>query len=163
MSNEKQPDIWDPSGAGEATYDEPTDAPEDLKEITLKAATLKREITDLEAILKIKPEQYNEVTFNILKTLDLMELDKITAHGFLFFKERRSSVVTPKTPEEKKELFKFLQDRGIFYEMASVNSQTLNSLYKNLAEEEKAKGNFDFKMPGVPEPTISIKLKLRRS
>jgi hypothetical protein len=84
-------------------------------------------------------------------------------HGYLFFKEEKSSVVTPKTIEEKQALFDYLQEKGLFLEMASVNSQTLNALYKYLAAQAAEEGILEFKLPGVPEPTTYTNLKLRRS
>jgi len=89
-------------------------------------------------------------------------MDSVKAHGFLFYKQTSTSVTTPKTSEEKQALFEFLQSKGIFLEIASVNSQTLNSFYKSLAAEAEEQGNYDFKMPGVGEPTTYTSLKLRR-
>lgn len=141
---------------------EPVEAPADLQVITKEAAELKEEIAKLEADVKSKKEKFGKLSGTILKTLELMEIDSVRAHGFLFFKELKSSVTTPKTPEDKKELFDFLQEKGIFLEMVSINSMTLNSLYKSLADEAAKEGVLDFKMPGVPEPTTYTNLKLRR-
>lgn len=141
---------------------EAPEAPADLKDVTKQAADYKEEIDAMEVKLKSIKEKYKRVSDTILRTLDLMELENVRAHGFLFYRETKSSVVTPKTPEEKKMLFDFLQEKGVFLEIASVNSQTLNSLYKTFAAEAADKGNFDFKMPGVPEPTSYTSLKLRR-
>lgn len=144
------------------TNDEPMNAPADLQAITKQAAELKDRLSDLQIATKQAQDKYNAITQEILRTLDLMELDSIRAHGFLFYKETKTSVTTPKTVEQKRELFKFLQDSGMFDEMVSVNSQTLNSLYKSLADQAAKNGVLDFKLPGVDEPTIYYNLKLRR-
>lgn len=136
--------------------------PGDLQELTKLAAQYRENIRVMERDLKAAQESYGKAADTILRTLDLMDIDSVRAHGFLFFKERKTSVTTPKTPEEKEQLFEFLQQRGIFLEMASVNSQTLNSLYKSLAEEAAEKGVLDFRMPGVGEPTEYISLKMRK-
>lgn len=133
-----------------------------LADLTKEAADLKLELEHAETLVSKIKERYNAVTNTILQTLELMDLDSIKAHGFLFYKQNNTSVTTPKTAEDKKLLFEFLESKGIFLDIASVNSQTLNSLYKSLAAEAADEGNFDFKIPGVGEPTTYTTLKLRR-
>lgn len=76
----------------------------------------------------------------------------------------RTSVTTPKTPEEKEALFAFLEkkfgrDGLIAYQ--SVNSMTLNSLYNKEYEEAIDKG-IDFEMGSVlAMPIITRKLQVR--
>lgn len=135
----------------------------DLSDITKEAATLKKQLEALEAEEKSLKEKYTAACAEILKTLELMGLDSIKAHGYTFFKEVKSSVQTPKTVEAKKQLFEFLESKGIFMEMVSVNSQTLNSLYKSLADEALQAGNIDFTLPGVEAPTPYTTLKLRKA
>lgn len=142
---------------------EPLAAPPDLAALAEVAATLNNEISTLKAETKAKQESYKDVTGRILKALDLMCLDSLKAHGYTFYKKNNTSVTTPKSTEDKVKLFEFLQERGIFDEMVSVNSMTLNSLYKSLAEEAAKEGNLDFRLPGVAEPTTYITLELRRS
>ena len=139
-----------------------SEPPADLKVITKDAADLKDEIGKLELALKVKKDRFTLISMEILRTLDLMELDNVRAHGYLFSKEVRSSVSTPKTIEDKKELFAFLESKGLFMEIASVNSQTLNALYKSLAEDAAKAGTLDFKLPGVGEPVTYTNLKLRK-
>lgn len=135
---------------------------EDLKGLTKEVADLKKEIETAEVSLKIKKEKLLTLSNMILRTLDLLELENIRAHGLLFYRETKSSVQTPKTPEDKEKLFEFLRKKGIFLEFASVNSQSLNSLYKSLSEEAAKNGNYDFKLPGVGEATMYTSLKLRK-
>lgn len=68
---------------------------------------------------------------------------------------KRLSVTLPKTPEEKQAFFEYLKSKNLFDNMISVNSQTLNSWYKQeyeVAAEEKRLS--DFKIPGIKEPTV---------
>ena len=138
------------------------EAPASLADLTKRAAELKTAIDDHEAQAAALGKEFTAVKEELLRALDLSEVDSIRGHGFLFFKENRSTVQTPKTPEDKEQLFQFLRDKGIFLEIASVNSQTLNSLYKNLSEDAAKEGNLDFRLPGVAAPTNSINLKMRR-
>ena len=58
-------------------------------------------------------------------------------------------VTTPKDFDAKKALFDWLEEQGTFYDFATINYQSLNSLYK----EKKADGVI---LPGVgPERTRS--------
>jgi len=138
------------------------EAPADLQLITKEAAELKAEIAALEAETKVKKDKFGKLTSTILRTLDLMEIDSVRAHGFLFYKQLNTSVTTPKTTEDKEQLFEYLRSKGIFNEFVSVNSQTLNSLYKNLASEAAINGDLDFRLPGVGEPTSYTTLKLKK-
>lgn len=70
---------------------------------------------------------------------------------------KRTSVKTPKTEEDKRALFAWLEEKGIFWSTTSVNSQTLNALYK--AEFEA--GND--KIPGIGEPEVYSTVILKPS
>lgn len=130
---------------------------------TKELAYLKLQIEAQEATTKQLKDRFAILSAEVLKTLELAEVDSIKAHGFTFYKETKSSVTTPKTNEEKQQLFEFLQNRGIFLDTVSVNSMTLNALYKSLAEDAAKEGILDYRMPGVGEPTTYTTLKLRRS
>lgn len=133
-----------------------------LSELTKLASELKEKIDEAEGALKAAKEELTGYTQQILRTLDLMDIDSYKAHGFNFYKEHNTSVTVPKTIEEKQALFDFLQSKGIFLEMVSINSKTLNKLYKDFAEEAAKEGILDFRMPGIGEPTLYTNLKLRR-
>lgn len=127
-----------------------------------EAAELKRSVTELEEELKRKKDTLAVLSEKIVATLEASEVDSVRAHGFLFYIERRSSVTTPKTLEEKRALFDYLREQNIFDEMVSVNSQTLNSLYKQLEAEALERGELEFKLPGVAEPVTYTTLKMKR-
>lgn len=73
----------------------------------------------------------------------------------------RLSVKTPKLPEDRDAFFAYLRDRGLFDQMISVNSATLNSFYKSEFEQAKERGDAEFKIPGINEETINIILTFR--
>jgi len=74
----------------------------------------------------------------------------------------RSSVKTPKDLESKRLLFDYLREKGIFEEMVSINSATLNALYKRENEAAIERGELLFKLPGIPEVTNSVELRFRK-
>lgn len=134
----------------------------ELADLTKEAASLKKEIDAIEVQLKAKKTKLSEYQGQLLKVFEAADLDKISSHGFTFYIERRSSVKTPKTLEDKKRLFDYLDEKGIFMEFASVNSQSLNKLYKTLEKEALDTGEIDFRIPGVDEPTEFEQIKMRR-
>ncbi len=134
----------------------------DLAEMLKSAAELKEEIGDKKAALGVLTKLYDDITDKILRTMELMGLDKVNAHGFTFYMHTESSVQTPKTTEDKEKLFMWLEEQGLFYEFASVNSQSLNKLYREKAEEAAKNGNLDFRIPGIGAPSTYQDLRMRR-
>lgn len=82
----------------------------------------------------------------------------------------RMSVPTPKTNEEKIAFAKFLEEQGgkvLFWSTFGVNSNTLQSFYKNAFEEHEKmceeKGISEpFLVPGLQAPTAKKSLRLTK-
>lgn len=67
----------------------------------------------------------------------------------------RTSVKVPKDPEAKKAFLKYLQEKGVYDEMVTINSNTLSAFYKAEFEVAKQEGRgLEFQIPGLAEPTI---------
>jgi hypothetical protein len=75
----------------------------------------------------------------------------------------RTSVRTPKTPEDREKFFAFLRQRGLYDALITVNSQTLNSFYKDEFEQAKQRGDVAFEIPGIKEVTMTPNISFRRS
>lgn len=68
----------------------------------------------------------------------------------------------PQTDMDKRMLFDHLRERGIFDKLATVNSNSLNALYRADWEEAKERGEgMTFAMPGVPAPKFDKKLDFK--
>ena len=137
-------------------------AQEDLRKLCAKAAEYKDQIDALEAQVEALKKPYNEVLGFIQSTLELLEIENLSAQGYKFTLKTESSVKTPKTVEEKKAFFDYLESIGLFYEIVSVNSKTLQSTYKSLAEQALKDGVLDFRLPGIPPATEFNVLKVRK-
>lgn len=76
----------------------------------------------------------------------------------------KMKVKTPKDIEDKRKMFDWIEERfgeeGM-YNFASINHNSLNSLYNEVSEEFAAKGEI-FEMPGVGQPESEKTLQLRR-
>jgi hypothetical protein len=75
----------------------------------------------------------------------------------------RSSVKTPKSPEERKAFFDYLKQKGIFDSMISVNSMTLNAWYKRELDSAIEQGLADFEVPGLTGLTLTETITFRRN
>lgn len=135
--------------------------PADVNLIMQMAIETKAQIAEQEMETKALKAKLRALCGAILKTLDAMEAQSIKSQGYLFYKERKANVTVPETPEEKQALFDYLRQEGIFNEMVSVNSKTLNSLYKEKAEDAANSGILEFEMPGVGKPTEVYILKMK--
>lgn len=73
---------------------------------------------------------------------------------------KRMGVKVPKG-EELMEFFDYLEKRGAFEELATVNSNSLNSWYKSELQAREAEGNYDTNIPGLGAPTQSTFIKFK--
>lgn len=75
------------------------------------------------------------------------------------------SYKTPKTQQDKQALFEYIRTKGedVFYELVSVNSQTLNAFCKREIENAAAENIFPFEVPGVGDPTSYKTVVLKSS
>lgn len=137
-------------------------ASNDLKILAGKAAELKSQIDKLQFEMDKLKEPYNAICDALQSTLELLEIRSMSAQGYQFKIESKASVKTPKTVEEKQALFQYLESIGLAWEIFSVNSQTLNRTYKDLAEQAALEGNLDFRLPGVEQPKIYSDLKVKK-
>lgn len=81
-----------------------------------------------------------------------------------FYLSHRTSVKVPKTPEAREAFFTYLKDKGVFENLITVNSQTLNSFYKEEFAAAQAEGRgLEFEIPGLDEPTIKESLGFRKA
>ena len=88
--------------------------------------------------------------------------DSYISHGHTFSVREQWRVNLPRTDQDKLALFEHLRQRGIFEKFATVNSNSLNSLFMADWEEAKQKGEgMTFTMPGLEAPKLYEKLSLR--
>lgn len=77
---------------------------------------------------------------------------------------QKAVVRVPATIEQKRALFAHLNEIGeeVFYAMATINSQTLNSWYSQKVEEAQREGKLlGFQIPGIEAPTTRESLGVR--
>jgi hypothetical protein len=83
-------------------------------------------------------------------------------HGTLSIVEKWR-VNLPGSREEKEKLFHWMHEKGIFWEYATVNSNSLNKLHGDEWEKAKEAGEgMDFQLPGIEPPKLSEIVSFRR-
>ena len=72
-------------------------------------------------------------------------------------------VSVPQTEEAKQAFFAHLKERGVLWQYATVNSNSLNSLFMADWEAAQERGEgMEFKMPGVSEPKLFETISMRK-
>jgi hypothetical protein len=107
--------------------------------------------------------RYQEVSMKAAAMLEGQGLDKFHAPSGTFSYKYEESYRVPKTPENREKFFAYLRAKGIYEEMISVNSQTLNSFAKTEEKNALDDGNFDFKIPGIEKGTPILKPVMRKA
>lgn len=74
----------------------------------------------------------------------------------------RTSVRQPQG-DARNQFYEWLKKENRFEDMISVNSQTLNSYYKEQFELAKERGDSDFSIPGLTEVKINPSLSFKRN
>lgn len=118
----------------------------------------------LEGLLKDRNKKLESLQSKMISVLDRFGRSNydVPGVGKLMVAER-SYVGLPKTPQDKEAFYGYLKDKGVFDEMISVNSNTLNSYYKREREIAREEGHaLDFKIPGISEPSTSTTLRMTK-
>lgn len=140
---------------GETTLAELNSFCEKYKTLYDKAKEVKEELEALE-------ESKKEYGTKIVNLLNEFKMPSIKNEFGNFIISNRFTVTTPKTPETKQAFFAYLQEKGIFEDMVSVNSQTLNAYYRTEMDQALERGEVDFSIPGIGEASMVQTLSLRK-
>lgn len=94
----------------------------------------------------------DEIASKIKQILEHFGKTKYDSNQGIIEIRTKTSFKTPKTPEQKKAFFEYLQKRGILWDYASVNANSLNAFcgaeYQTAKEE-----NRECEIPGIEKPT----------
>lgn len=154
----EQLEMWK-TAPEDISLDDMDNAVKNLREAKMKYDEVK--VMSSEAYARYQDEQ--EKVMTLLKRAGR---DEYTVKGFgkVTIKDELS-VKTPKSPEEKAAFFNWIKDsmgEDAYYAYMTVNSNSLNSLYKQKVEEAGARGEV-LDVPGLEAPTSYTKLSLRKA
>jgi len=133
----------------------------ELDELTEKLATAREKKAVLSAEARALEDEIEGIEAKFIAHLEDADLTQFRGKRGLVSLVEKVSVRTPKTVADKKLLGKYLEKKGIFWDMFGVNSQTLNSFYKQERDYAKEQGQDSFQLPGVDDPIASLSLSFR--
>lgn len=134
-----------------------------LTELVERGYGIKKEIEAAEKHSKDLGEKLQSVQNQIMEVMKTQNISSMKHSACTVILNTRFSVKNPATPEDKQEFYNYLKDKKIFEEMVSVNSARLNAWYKDEIEAAKIAGDFDFRIPGLSEPTAFEYVTFRKA
>ena len=157
MSEPTQLDLW--RTEGEVSIDQMDDAVKKLREA-------KEEKSKAKAIYDTAQSAYAEAEARVMSLMEHSGKKTYIAEGFgrVTIKEELS-VRVPRTPEQKQAFFDWVKNNmgeDAYYAYMSVNSRSLNSLYKQKAEEYGDKGEV-LEIDGLESPSSFTKLSFTKA
>lgn len=137
---------------------------EDLDKLLVDLVAKEDEVDAQKEIMTKLNKEYSALEFKIAAYLkDLGREEYIHAVGKFEIKTKWR-VNLPQSDIEKKHFFDHLRERGIFDKFATVNSNSLNALYRQDWEAAKERGEeMTFQMPGIPAPIFETSPNFKRS
>ena len=138
-----------------------TEAPPNLDDVTLatmedlanRGFELRKDIENNRKAEKALQDELRQVKGKLLSYLAHFGLNKYASKSGNVFTKKTFSVRVPKDDESRDQFFNFLKEEGIFGQLITVNSRTLNSLYNERLEQATEEGK-SFNMPGIEPPTM---------
>jgi hypothetical protein len=112
--------------------------------------------------LKQYVDEREKIESKILTILKEQNLPNFKTAIGTFSVRNNKSVAQPENIEEKRKLFDYLREQGIFEEMVNVNSRTLNSWAAKEVEAKEKAGVFGWAPPGLKTPTLYQSLSFRK-
>lgn len=136
----------------------------ELETLIGQTYALDAEIDAAELAIKPKKAELARLEALLMEQLQLGELTSYKSKYGTVVRSVRYSVQTPKTKDDKQAFFGWLGNRGeeVRWQYTSVNSQSLNALYKAEMEIAREEGNIDFRIPGIGEPSAQPILSRRK-
>lgn len=135
---------------------------DDLEEKVAFYAAKKEFIDGLKDQLRRVEEECRQQEQDILAIFNTHCMDKYFSKLGTIYKRVKFSVKTPKTEDDRKAFFDYLKTRGMFDDLISVNSQTLNAWYQSELQNVKDNGGDFLEVPGLNEITTYENVILRK-
>jgi len=135
----------------------------ELSAMVTEAFSKRREVEDLERIVKEKNASLDELKQKILSILEANNQDNFPVAGVgTVYTSQKLSVSMPKDPDKAAVLREFFVNNGMA-DYLTVNHQSLNSIYKERVEEAQRKGlPIADVIPGLAEPSVYVTIGMRK-
>ena len=131
-----------------------------VEDLVSRLAAKRQEIDIIARSKKVLDDELATLETQALEALKTMEKTSYSANSGTIFVQHRTSVKVPQDAA-RAAFFEYLKVKGLFENMITVNSATLNSFYKTELVEAVDAGNADFEIPGLT-PSIMEVLSFRK-
>lgn len=153
-----QLDVWDEINQGEISVSEMDDNIAYLRK-------LKEEHAEVDKIKKEAYAKFKEQELKVIRMLEATGKKKYVSDAGQATLVNELSVQTPKTPEQKRAFFNWIRENmgdDAHDVYMTVNSRTLNSLYKEQSEVFAARGEV-LSIDGINDPITVTKLSFTKA
>ncbi len=134
----------------------------DFEGLCNAAFNKREEIDELKKGVKVQEEALEQLERKIATVLEAHERQSFqSSRGTVYFHET-TSFKLPEGQDNKALFFQHLKEKGIFEDMVSVHSKTLNTYCKKELEAALEDGNVTFKIPGISEPVTIKDVRFRK-
>lgn len=134
---------------------------EDMDKLVLELKEARADADAKDEIVKAANKKVRELEGRCVAYLKELKRDNYNTPDGTIYIQKKWTVQTPKTDDDKKSFFAWLEEKGIFWAYATVNSQSLNSLYKQEVEAATERGEM-LSVPGIGAPTLYEGLGFRK-
>lgn len=135
---------------------------EELDKLLAEYTRVEEEKEQLALQVTEKNKELSRIEFRVTAFLEELGRQKFESPIAKCEIKEEWRVNMPADDVAKAALFQHLRERGIFDAYATVNSQSLNALYrKDLAEAEARGEAMTFTMPGIEAPKILKRTKIK--
>lgn len=135
---------------------------DDIRRRTILLYELSQKKEEAKEQLRQVSSSYDKLEAELLGMMEANELDRFDIPECMVLRGSRTSWKTPKTPGERESFFSYLKQQGVYENMITVNSQTLNAWAKEEEAAAVSRGDLAFEIPGLGQPTTTPTLTLRR-
>jgi hypothetical protein len=129
-----------------------------LKQLTDKIYDLKDELAELSKVEKQVRAEKAKVEAEVIKLLNEEGLDSFNGTKARVKIRLDEYPSVPKDEEAKREFFLYLRERGVYWEMATVNAAQFKKFWK----EEKEANNGELEIPGIDGPFVKMSLSVTK-
>ncbi len=125
-------------------------------------SSLRTKIKELEDEAKKLSEKKKEIERKLLNHMKETGLNQLKGSFGTVSIVHKKSISQPGSFEDKLQFFEYLKEQGIFEQMVSVNSRTLQSWVGKEIEAKEKEGVLGWLPPGIKEPVEYQEVRLTK-
>lgn len=135
---------------------------EDFEKVCSDISAMRLLVAEKKADLSTTQEQLDALERKAMAMLETADKTKYVSEHGTIYTSVFESVAVPKG-DNKQAFLNYLKEHGIYDEVITVNSQWLNGWYRKEKEAALEKGDILFNIPGIENPSTSIRLSFRKA